>query len=81
MDLLHRAQDSLESNPAQTLALCAEHARRFPSGAFTQEREVLAIDALLRLGRRSEAQARAERFIKANPASAHKRRIDELLGR
>lgn len=77
--LLHRAQDELAASPARTLATCQEHARRFPRGLLAQEREVLAIDALVRLGRRGEATRRAETFSRAYPSSSHRRRIDALL--
>jgi hypothetical protein len=79
--LLDRAQASLPARPADTLATCDEHARRFPSGTLVQEREVLAIDALLRLGRRDEAEARAARFRQAFPRSGHLRRVEALLSR
>jgi hypothetical protein len=79
--LLDRAQASLHTRPADTLASCEEHARRFASGALVQEREVLAIDALVRLGRRDAAEARAARFRLAFPRSGHLRRIDALLAR
>jgi hypothetical protein len=57
-----------------------EHRARFLHGAFEQEREVLAIEALVRLGRRAEAQGRAASFEAAFPHSAHRRRIAVLLG-
>jgi hypothetical protein len=81
IELLRQAQDALSSSPAQSLALCSDHARRFPRGMLGQEREVIAIDALLRSGRRAEAEARAAQFVKAFPGSAHARRIETLLGR
>lgn len=77
--LLHRAQDALSRAPAQALALGQEHARRFPRGLLVQEREVLAIDALLRLEHRAEAERRAEAFARAFPNSSHRRRIETLL--
>ncbi len=81
MALFRRAQQSLAASPAQALELCSQHQRKFPRSAFGQEREVIAIDALVRLGRRSEAEARADQFARAYPGSAHNRRIDALLGR
>jgi len=77
--LLAQAQASLASRPSETLARCDEHVRRFASGTLVQEREVLAIDALLRLGRRPEAEARASRFRASFPRSGHLRRIEALL--
>jgi hypothetical protein len=77
--LLARAQDALGSRPDDALRLCAEHERRFPRGAFTEEREVIAIDALVRLNRREDAKARGERFLKSHPGSADARRVRRLL--
>ena len=77
--LLGRAQDALRGRPEEALALCAEHAKRFPAGANVQEREVIAIDALVRLGRKDEARARADRFEARFPGSTHQRRIETLL--
>ena len=79
--LLDRAQASLPVSPADTLARCDEHGRRFATGTLVQEREVLAIDALLRLGRRDEAEARAARFRQSFPRSGHLRRVEALLAR
>jgi len=77
--LLHRAQDELGGSPARALSTCQEHLRRFPRGILAQEREVLAIDALVRLGRRGEATGRAESFARSFPSSSHRRRIEALL--
>jgi hypothetical protein len=44
-----------------------------------QEREVIAVEALLRAGRREEAQARFQRFLERHPRSAHRRRLEDLL--
>ena len=78
--LLRSAQDALRTNPSETLAKTQEHARKYPRGLLVQEREVMAIEALLKLGRRDEAASRAERFSKSFPGSTHQRRIDALLG-
>ena len=78
--MLQEAQDALGASPARALGLAAEHARRFPRGVLAQEREVLAIDALARLGRRDAARQRAERFHARWPGSSHGRRVDALVG-
>src|SRR5262249_38217711 len=79
--LLRRAHAALRSGrAAEALALAADHARVYPSGALTQEREVIVIEALLRQGNRAEAEARAARFARAFPRSSHRRRIASLLG-
>jgi hypothetical protein len=77
--LVDRAQKA--GSPARALELCNEHARKFPNGGFAQEREVIAIDALVKLGRRDDAEARAKRFAAKYPGSAQSRRIDAILGR
>ena len=79
--LLQRAQDTLSTNPALALADCDDLAKRFPHGLLDQEREVLAIDALVRLGRRDDANARASRFAATYPTSPDRRRIDAILAR
>jgi hypothetical protein len=79
--LLQRAQDALAADPAQALSICGDHARAFPQGLLAQEREVIAVDALMRLGRTDEATARAVRFEGAYPSSTHLRRIEALVGK
>ena len=77
--LLARAHAALAQNPGSALALASDHERNFPNGILVQERELLAIDALLRLGRRPEAVGRAARFHQLFPTSVHGRRVDVLL--
>jgi len=77
--LLLRARRELASNPAAALALTAEDARRFPDGALAPEREVLAIEALKRLSRLSEARARLSAFHARFPQSPHLARLDALI--
>jgi hypothetical protein len=54
---------------ASALARIEEHARAFPRGALSEEREALAIQALASSGRLSEAKTRAARFGKSFPRS------------
>lgn len=74
--LLERARRELNGNPSRALALANEHARRFPRGMLSQEREVIAIAALRHLGRSTEADQRAARFDRSYPNSAHQRTVD-----
>lgn len=80
IDLLRDARASLATAPSRALAIAERHATRFPSGVLAEEREVIAIEALVRLGRRAEARARADRFFVLHPSSAYRPRIDALLG-
>jgi hypothetical protein len=77
LELLQRAMSS--PAPEVKLALAEEHLARFPRSALAQEREVLAIDALVRLGRRDEARTRLDRFARQWPTSAHLVRLEHLL--
>lgn len=77
--LLNKARRKLLADPAAALAFTDEHAAQFPRGTFVEEREVLAIEALTKLGRRAEAAQRAATFERARPASLHLRRIEVIL--
>jgi hypothetical protein len=65
---------------AAALPPLAEHARRFPHGILTEEREALAIQALARSGRAQEAEERAARFEKAFPGSFMMPAVKDALG-
>ncbi len=77
--LLDRARSLLRNDAAAALELAREHERRFPRGLLVQEREVIAIDALLRTGRRPYAHQRAARFRERFPTSALGHRVDTLF--
>jgi hypothetical protein len=79
LGLLQRAGDLLRSDPAGALDLAEQHAERFPSGALAQEREVIAIEALVGLHRDSEARDRAQHFVRDFPGSAHRLHIQSLV--
>ncbi len=70
----------MAADPGAALVTLDAARAAYPNGPLAQEREVLAIDALVRLGRRSDAVARARAFDKAFPSSAHRRRVAVLLG-
>lgn len=77
---LARARDLAASDPASALALIEEGHRRFPRGALWLERETIAWNALMRLGRRDEAAARGERIVQRYPDSLNARNIQGALG-
>lgn len=76
---LHRTRAALASDPARALRMTEEHVSRYPHGVLVQERDVIAIDALVRLGRRDEARSRASAFQTRYPKSAHASRIAAIL--
>jgi hypothetical protein len=77
--LLERAARSLAAAPAVALALTENHERLFPTGAMVEEREVIAVSALVRLGRPGEARARADLFSRQYSDSAYAIRIQRAL--
>lgn len=76
---LEDARRALAGNPARALELLSEHAREFPSGKLSAERELLAIDALSRLGRKSEARARAEAMLARSRGGLYEERLKKML--
>jgi hypothetical protein len=77
---IEQAQDALKTDPEYALAQCDDDAKLFPNGSSAQEREVIAIDALTRLGRMPEAKARAKKFATDFPNSPAMPRVRKLVG-
>jgi hypothetical protein len=79
IELLRDARLALKQSPSKALELTESHARTFPGGRLSQERELIAISALVALGRRTAALSRANHFNQAYPASPYRKQIGELL--
>jgi hypothetical protein len=79
IELLRDARLALRQSPGRALELTEAHARAFPRGKLSQERELIAISALVAVGRRTAALSRASRFNEAFPESPYRRQITELL--
>jgi hypothetical protein len=79
LTLLKTAQQALDRRPRNALDLTEQHKRLFPDGIFSQEREMLAIEALSKLGQKDEARQRGQWFLERYPHSTHARRINNLL--
>jgi hypothetical protein len=77
--LIERARAALASRPAESLARTEEHAARFPTGMLGMENELVAIDALTRLGRGAEAHARAESLLPRVRGGIYEARVRQLL--
>jgi len=65
--------------PALSLQQAERHRAQFPRGKLAEEREALAIRALLALGRNAEARTRAQDFHSAHPDSFLLPAIDSAL--
>jgi len=80
VELLRRARTALASRPREAFALTEQHREHYPRGVFAQERDALAIEALLRAGDTDTARGLAQRFVSAHPSSPHAHRFRETLG-
>jgi len=80
-EFLERARGALGQSPSAALSLANQHRARYPSGVLAEEREVIAIEALKRLGRSAEAERRIEAFSRRYPGSAYRKKLDSGAGR
>lgn len=78
--LLRAARSLLSSDPRGALSNLEDHETFYPNGVFAEERDALTVQALLGMGRRAEAQRRADQLFAAHPDTAHRARLLELLG-
>jgi hypothetical protein len=78
--LLERAREVIGHDARQALVSLGAHRREFPHGALELERELMTVDALLRLGERQQAQVRATRLRAQAPGSIYEQRLTRLLG-
>jgi hypothetical protein len=80
ISLLRSAQVALAARPREAFQLTQQHRRLYPAGEFAQERDALAIQALMRSGESEQARDLAQAFIRAYPSSPHAHRFREAMG-
>jgi hypothetical protein len=79
--MLDRARAELAKDPKAADATLATYRKTFPRGALSTEAEVVQIEALLKLGRRSEAETRARRLLAREKDGVLGKRVENLLAR
>jgi hypothetical protein len=78
--LVAGARRALRSGDSRAaLDLLDRTTQKFPAGVLAQEREALAIEALVSSGRRDAARSRAAAFLQAFPSSPHAARVRALV--
>lgn len=77
--LIRKARKQLIPAPRKALQLTEQHLKEFEDGMFVQEREIIAIEALVNIGDMERAKARADALLQAYPRSAYKRRIEKIF--
>jgi hypothetical protein len=81
LGLLHRAQIAYTSGDfLGALVLAAEHARQFPHGRLTEEREALRVRSLAGAGRTDDARRATAAFARRFPRSALLPRLERAAG-
>ncbi|WP_437959557.1 hypothetical protein WME76_07795 [Sorangium sp. So ce119] len=78
-NLIDRARAAAAQDPDAALAAVSEHQREFPAGRLAEEREYVAIRALMRLGRVDEARARAGSFLARYPSTSYADRVNRAV--
>ena len=78
--LLESARVLLSTDAVSALVLLGRHEKEFPNGGLEIERQLLTVDALVRLGRKSEAEARARTLRGRAPGNLYEQRLERLLG-
>lgn len=77
--LIERARSAMvRGNPQDALAATREHAQRFPSGRFAEERDFITIRALAASGDKTRARAAADAFRSHHPQSLLLPAVDEV---
>jgi hypothetical protein len=78
VDLLQRAQAAfVKGDLADTLAIVARHAHRFPNGRLSEEREAFRIRSLVASGQTNEARRALATFARRFPRSVLLTRLQE----
>jgi hypothetical protein len=70
----------LSGDPREALRMLDRAAADFPNGALVQEREALAIRALVDSGQKDTARRRGEAFLRAYPRSPHAAEVRATVG-
>lgn len=78
---LDGVRSALRANaPAEALRLLEDYGHEHPGGVLAQEAVLLRIEALAASGNIAAARSVAERFLRDNPKTPHRRRISVLVG-
>ncbi|MCG8554331.1 MAG: hypothetical protein MJD61_03450 [Proteobacteria bacterium] len=77
--LLARARRNLDVRPQAALDRARQHEQAYPDGHLVVERELLIVDALMRLGRVKAARTRASGLSQRFPGHLYRERLRELM--
>ncbi len=79
MRMLSHAREQLEEHPGEAYSILEQHRRQHPHGILREEREAFAIEALVSLEQREQAERRYYDFVREYPSSDFTARLASLL--
>ncbi|MBL9039326.1 MAG: hypothetical protein JNG84_12480, partial [Archangium sp.] len=80
LESLDRARTFLGAgDAAKALAEITGYQKRFPSGTLATEATLVQLEALLKLGRRAEAEVVSRRFVARNPSELVRQRVQRIF--
>lgn len=71
--------DLAQAEPERALARLGVHQVRYPRGFLSEERDAMAVQALVKLGRYDEARARASAFRERAPNSLFRSTVESAI--
>jgi hypothetical protein len=77
--MLDRARTLLGTDPGAALRALDAYSAAFPAGHLGLERELLAVDALRRMGRVDDARARGQSLLARAQGSIYEDRVRAIL--
>jgi len=77
--MLEEARGLLDHDPGAALAIADRHAATFPAGNLGIERELLAVQALQRLGRVADARTRGMGLLEQARGSIYEKRVRAMV--
>ncbi len=77
--LLDDARTTLTPNPARTLHTLGKYDREFPKGSLRVEADMVRLEALLKLGKRRDAEALGARLTSRDREGLIRERVKRLL--
>jgi TolA-binding protein len=78
-ELILEARRALDRDPTLAASRLALHARLYPRGVMSEERDALRVEILARRGDRERAREALERLRARYPGSAHIARLERIV--
>jgi outer membrane protein assembly factor BamD (BamD/ComL family) len=78
--LMERIRQNVKANPQAAVDFADEAERRFPESPLREERESMAIDALINLQKFGSARGRAEFFLRRYPNGKYAAHVGNMTG-